>query len=101
MSNIVELLSGFFLNFTSFKFIFPVSAYTVVPNISKIVVAIILISVGILVVSGGLKRVSSILKRSVPIMFIFYFIISLIVIIINIKNLPMGIANVFKYAFTF
>ena len=69
-------------------------------NISKIVVAIILISVGILVVSGGLKRVSSILKRSVPIMFIFYFIISLIVIIINIKNLPVGIANVFKYAFS-
>ncbi len=69
-------------------------------KIDKIVVAIILISIGILVVSGGLKRVSSILKRSVPIMFIFYFIISLIVIIINIKNLPMGIANVFKYAFS-
>ena len=69
-------------------------------NIGKIVVAIFLIGIGILVVSGGLKRVSSILKRSVPIMFIFYFIISLIVIIINIKNLPVGIANVFKYAFS-
>ena len=69
-------------------------------KIDKIVGAIILISIGILVVTGGLKRVSSILKRSVPIMFIFYFIISLIVIIINIKNIPSGIADVLKYAFS-
>lgn len=68
-------------------------------NVSKVLIAGILIFIATFIVAGGLKRVSKVLSKSVPIMFIFYFIAALIVIITNYHNIPVAFANIFKYAF--
>ena len=68
-------------------------------GLQKWIIAIFLISIAIIIVSGGLTRVSNVLKKWVPIMFVFYFIASIIVIILNIKNIPTAFINIFKYAF--
>lgn len=69
-------------------------------DVSKLLVAIILILIAIIIVSGGLNRVSNVLKKWVPTMVLFYFISSAIVIILNIKNVPTAFIDIFKYAFT-
>ncbi len=69
-------------------------------SMTKWIVAVLLIGIAILVVSGGLKRVSNILEKTVPAMFIFYFLATIIVIFINIGNIPTAFINIFKYAFT-
>lgn len=69
-------------------------------NIPKWIIAIFLISIATIIVSGGLKRVSNVLKKWVPTMFIFYFLAALVVIILNVKNIPTAFVNIFKYAFT-
>lgn len=69
-------------------------------NIPKWIIAIFLISIATIIVSGGLKRVSNVLKKWVPTMFIFYFLAAFIVIILNVKNIPIAFVNIFKYAFT-
>ena len=43
-------------------------------DVSKLLVAIILILIAIIIVSGGLNRVSNVLKKWVPTMVLFYFI---------------------------
>ena len=69
-------------------------------DIPKWIIALFLISGATMIVYGGLKRVSNVLKKMVPIMFIFYFLTSIIVIILNIKNIPAAFVDIFKYAFT-
>ena len=69
-------------------------------SIPKWIIAGILITIAIIIVSGGLKRVSNVLKKWVPTMFIFYFLAAIIVIILNIENIPNAFVDIFKYAFT-
>ena len=62
----------------------------------------IAVVVGILsmfVIAGGLKRVSKTLERLVPFMYATYIILALVVIFVNIANLPEAIVTVVKYAF--
>lgn len=68
-------------------------------NINPLYVGIFLITLSFLVIKGGLKRVSNILEKIVPLMCCLYIIISLVVILINYKNIPIAIFNIFKYAF--
>ena len=68
-------------------------------NISKWIIAIILISIAVIIVSGGLKRVSNILEKTVPLMVIFYFIATVVVVLINLKHIPAAFLTIFKYAF--
>lgn len=50
---------------------------------------------------GGLKRVSNIATALVPIMSIFYIVVGLLVIILNIQNVPSVFATIFREAFSF
>ena len=48
---------------------------------------------------GGIKRIASVTEKLVPIMAILYIIGGLLVICVNIKNLPSAFGMIFKYAF--
>ena len=64
-----------------------------IPNIaSGIIVAIVII--------GGIKRVSSISEKIVPFMALFYFITSIVVLMINVKNIPNAINLIISNAFS-
>lgn len=53
----------------------------------------------LLVIVGGIKSISKVATIVVPAMAGFYMIACLIVIIVNIENLPGGIAMIFEMAF--
>ncbi len=61
---------------------------------------ILMILFGIIVV-GGAKRLIKVTEYLVPLMGIIYVLVSLIVLIINFKNLPGMFASIFKSAFDF
>ncbi len=63
----------------------------------KIGLAITVLSLFILI--GGIKSIAKVSSIVVPFMAVFYIIAGLIVILINIKNLPSGIALIFQSAF--
>lgn len=60
-----------------------------------VIVAILASSIFI----GGIKRIASVTEKMVPIMAIMYIVGGLLVLIINIKNVPLAIGSIFKYAF--
>ncbi|MGI6021082.1 MAG: alanine/glycine:cation symporter family protein [Lachnospiraceae bacterium] len=64
------------------------------------VVGIILVAAVGLVVIGGLKRVASVTEKIVPFMVIIYFIAAIIIIVINIAEIPAIFVAIFKGAFT-
>ena len=68
-------------------------------KIAPLYIGIFLVVVSLIIIKGGLKRVSKVLEKSVPIMCVVYILFSLIVIIINFKNIPGAIYNILKYAF--
>ncbi|CDI49255.1 alanine/glycine:cation symporter family protein [Clostridium tetani] len=65
---------------------------------SAITAIILVFSVG-LVVIGGIKRLGSFAERVVPFMAGIYIICGIIVIIFNIKTIPIVFATIFKSAF--
>lgn len=68
---------------------------------SKSVVGILLTILSLIIIVGGIKSISKVSSVVVPVMAIFYVIAGVIVIIINIHNLPAGLAMIFKMAFSF
>ncbi len=48
---------------------------------------------------GGVKRIASVTEKLVPIMAVMYIIGGLLVLLINIKNVPAAFGSIFKYAF--
>lgn len=52
-----------------------------------------------LVIFGGIKAISKVASVLVPVMAIFYIVSGLIVIAINYKNIPSGVATIFSMAF--
>ena len=65
-----------------------------------IIIGITIIVATVPVIFGGIKRVSKVTDFIVPIMAVLYFIIALILIIINIDKLPYFFKAVFSNAFT-
>ncbi len=63
------------------------------------VVGIILTVLALLIIVGGIKTISKVSSVVVPVMAIFYVIAGLVVIVINYKNVPDGVAMIFKMAF--
>lgn len=70
-------------------------------SIPKWVVGVILVVLVGLVVLGGISSISKVSSVLVPFMAGFYIITGLLVVCINIKNLPAGLANIFSMAFGF
>lgn len=69
-------------------------------NINPIVTGIVVIAIVGLVVYGGIKRISKVTEKLVPVMAIAYFLIAVIAILANYKNIPIAFELIFKGAFT-
>ena len=61
--------------------------------------AVIMI-LALIVLVGGIKSIGKVCSLIVPFMAVLYFICGLIVIILNFKNLPAGIAQIIHMAFS-
>ena len=69
-------------------------------SVPTYVTGIILTVFALLIIVGGIKTISKVSSVVVPLMAIFYVVAGLIVIIVNIQNLPAGVAMIFKMAFS-
>ncbi len=67
--------------------------------ISPIIIGVVLVVISVLIFWGGIKRISKVLEKAVPVMCIFYLVAALIVICVNISNLPEALKNIFMYSF--
>lgn len=69
-------------------------------GVSPVVVGVILTIIALIIIVGGIKWISKVSSVVVPFMAIFYVIGGIIVIIGNIQNVPQGVADIFKMAFS-
>ncbi|MGM9936441.1 MAG: alanine/glycine:cation symporter family protein [Candidatus Ornithomonoglobus sp.] len=65
------------------------------------ITGVILTVFALIIIIGGIKWISKVSSVVVPVMAIFYVLGGLIVIICNIKNLPAGVAEIVRMAFSF
>ena len=68
-------------------------------GIAPWIVGVVLTVIAALIFLGGIKRIASVTEKIVPIMAVLYIVGGLVLIVINIKNLPEAIGMIFKYAF--
>ncbi len=68
-----------------------------VPNA---VTGALLTVLALIVLLGGIKSIGKVCEKIVPFMAVLYFVCGLLVIILNIENLPSGIAEIFSMAFS-
>ena len=71
------------------------------PSKTPIIIGAILAVLFALCVLGGGKRLTNITGILVPVMGLIYIVVSLIVVIMNITNLPLVLKNIFVAAFDF
>jgi AGCS family alanine or glycine:cation symporter len=64
------------------------------------VLGIIITALALFIIVGGIKSISKVSQVVVPLMAVFYIIAGLVVIIINIQNVPAGVAMIVKMAFS-
>ena len=69
------------------------------PQIKPIYIGIVCALIAAFIFIGGLKRIASFAEKTVPLMALFYIIGSIIILIMNIRNLPSSIALIFTSAF--
>lgn len=65
------------------------------------ITGVILIGFLLAIILGGLKRIANLATSLVPSMSIFYIVVGVLVIILNIKQVPMIILQIFTEAFSF
>ena len=63
------------------------------------IIGIALAALAAAIVLGGIKRIASVTEKMVPIMAVLYLIGGVLVLCVNIKNVPAAIGIIFKYAF--
>ena len=68
-------------------------------GLSKPITAVILVVITGIVVLGGIKRIGSAAEFIVPFMGGIYILMAVIIIIVNIRQLPMVLGQIFKGAF--
>lgn len=64
------------------------------------IIGVILTILALIIIVGGIKTISKVSSVVVPCMAIFYMLAGIFVILINFKNVPSGIAMIFKMAFS-
>lgn len=69
-------------------------------NIPNWVTGIVLMVIVGAVVFGGIKRIGQVSEKLVPFMAMLYILGAIIIIVVNITELPGAIASIFKHAFT-
>lgn len=77
-----------------------VAAVTTSFDINPLVIGIIMALLLAAVLMGGLNRISKFAELVVPFMALAYTIVSIIILIMNIGNIPGVFGMIFKYAFT-
>lgn len=75
------------------------SAWKVAFGIPEWIMGIILAILAFLIFAGGMSRIASFTEKVVPVMAIIYIVVSLIVVLINFKNIPMMFHDIFVGAF--
>ncbi len=70
-------------------------------NSTPIIIGIILAVLFGIIVIGGAKRLINVTGVLVPIMGVIYVVVALIVLLVNIKNIPAMFAMIFESAFDF
>ena len=69
-------------------------------NIPAAAVGIVLASVAGLIIFGGVTRIGRVAERIVPFMAIFYIVVGIIIVIMNIRNVPEVFVVIFANAFS-
>ena len=75
------------------------AAFDTAFGIKPIIAGIILAVLSFVVFSGGISRIAKVTETIVPIMALFYIIGSLIVILVNFRNIPLAFQEIFVGAF--
>lgn len=68
-------------------------------SVDKLVVGVILAIVAWMIFGGGISRIGQITEKLVPIMACFYLLGGLIIVIMNIQNVPYMFASIIQGAF--
>ncbi len=76
------------------------AAFDTAFGIQPILIGVVLAVLAFIVFSGGITRIAKVTETIVPIMALFYILGALIVIIVNIQNLPLAISEIFIGAFS-
>ncbi len=63
------------------------------------VVGLILAMLCAFIFIGGIQRIASVAEKIVPVMAVLYLVIGLVILCINIKEIPATFGMIFKYAF--
>ena len=69
-------------------------------TIPPIVTGIVLAAILAFVLIGGLKRIAAVAEKLVPFMAFIYIIGALVIIVMNIKQIPTAFVSIFKSAFS-
>jgi len=64
------------------------------------VVGLILVTLCLIVLIGGIQSIGRVSGAIVPIMAVFYFVFGLAAVVINFRNVPVGLAQIFSMAFS-
>lgn len=64
------------------------------------ITGIILVGFALVVLLGGIKSIAKVCEKIVPFMAVLYFVAGVVVIFINIKNVPSGLSEIFRMAFS-
>ncbi|MEG0292031.1 MAG: amino acid carrier protein [Anaerovoracaceae bacterium] len=75
------------------------SAQALVFGIDQKIVGIIIALIVVVVCVGGIKRIAKVTDLMVPFMAAFYILGALVVIFMNIENVPEAFSSIFVYAF--
>lgn len=68
-------------------------------HVPTVISGVVLTVLALVIIVGGIKKISKVSSVVVPFMAIFYVIAGVIVIICNFRNVPEGVAMIFKMAF--
>ena len=88
---------GGFNALASFNLTDFVKAYVPSDHASLIIGAVIAVLAGIVILGGG-RRISKVTEILVPVMALAYIFVALLVVIMNIGNLPMVLSSIFSEA---
>lgn len=69
-------------------------------NIPTIFVGVVLAAIAGLIIFGGITRIGKVAENIVPFMAIFYIIVGVIIVIMNIQNIPEVFKAIFSGAFS-
>ncbi len=77
-----------------------VAASTLTWGASPLWVGIVLSAMTLIIIWGGIKRISRFSEIIVPIMAVFYLVLALVVVVMNLDKIPSVLTLIFEEAFT-